>query len=95
MTINNFESIELNVIDVLKKRQLNFLPVHFKSIAVDNFNVVKIEDWINTKLKGRFCITQIPRIDKDDKLRSTSIVAFEEEKELTYFMLACPYTRRT
>jgi len=95
MTINNFESIELNVVDVLKKRKLNFLPVHFKSITVDNFNVVKIEDWVNTKLQGRFCITQIPHIDKDDKLRSTAVVGFEEEKELTYFMLACPYTRRT
>jgi len=95
MTINNFESIELNVIDVLKKRRLNFLPVHFKSVAVDDFNIVKVEDWVNTKLRGRFCISRIPRIGKDEKLRTTTIVGFEEEKELTYFMLACPYTRRT
>lgn len=95
MTINNFESIELNVIDVLKKKRLKFLPVHFKSITVDDFNIVKIEDWINTKLRGRFSISRIPRIGKDEKLRTATVVAFEEEKELTYFMLACPYTRRT
>ena len=95
MAINNFESIELNVIDVLKKRKLKFLPVHFKLIAVDDINIDKIEDWINIKLKGRFCITKIPKISKDDKLRSITVVSFEEEKELTYFMLACPYARRT
>jgi len=95
MAINNFDSIELNVADVLKKRKLIFLPVHFKSITVDKFNIVKIEDWVNTKLRGRYCITQVPRIDKDDKLRSIAVIGFEEEKELTYFMLACPYTRRT
>jgi hypothetical protein len=33
-------------------------------------------------------------IDENGKLKSASILALEDQKEMTYFMLACPYTRR-
>ena len=33
-------------------------------------------------------------VDKDGKLKTPTYVGFEEEKELTYFMLACPNLRR-
>ena len=32
--------------------------------------------------------------DKDGNLKSTTFMAFEDQKELTYFMLACPHLRR-
>lgn len=45
-----------------------------------------LKRWIQYKLAGRFCI-----IDTDPK---TITIGFEDEKELTYFVLACPHIRR-
>jgi len=88
--------IDLNPLDALKQRKLRFVPPHFvkakipESFVWDN----SVENWVTTKLKGRYCITRFPIIDETGKLRSTSILALEDQKEMTYFMLACPYTRR-
>lgn len=87
---------DLNPIDVLKQREVKFLPSHFSKIKVSDSDMFdnKISSWIRTKLKGRFCIIRIPDINEDGKLKSCNFVAFENQKELTYFMLACPYLRR-
>lgn len=95
MAINNFENIDLNALDVLNKREIKFLPVHFRSTTVNDFYQDKVRQWVKTKLRGRFCIAKIPRVNDNDKLGAQTVIAFEDEKELTYFMLACPYTRRT
>lgn len=88
---------DLNPIDVLNQRELKFLPVHFSKIKISDSDVFdnKMTNWIRSKLKGRFCIVRIPDISEDGKLRSSNFVAFEDQKELTYFVLACPYLRRT
>jgi hypothetical protein len=36
----------------------------------------------------------LPHVDQEGKLKSATFVAFEDHKELTYFMLACPHLRR-
>ena len=94
MTINNFESLELNAIDVIHKRELNFLPVHFVYTTINGFDSLKVKEWVKLKLRGRFCIANIPKVNNNDKLGATTVVAFEDKKELTYFMLACSYARR-
>jgi hypothetical protein len=88
---------DLNPIDVLKQREVSSLPPHFSKIKISDSEFFEgdISTWIKTKLKGRYCIIRSPAIDKDEKLKSATFVAFEEQKELTYFMLACPYLRRT
>lgn len=87
---------DLNPIDVLKQRQLKTLPPHFSKIKISDseFFDTGIATWIENRLKGRFSIVRMPGIDKDGKLKSATFVAFEEQKELTYFMLACPHLRR-
>jgi hypothetical protein len=88
--------IDLNPLSVLKQRKMKFIPPHFvktkisESFVWDN----SVENWVTTKLKGRYCITKFPMIDENGKLKSASILALEDQKEMTYFMLACPYTRR-
>jgi hypothetical protein len=86
----------LNPIEVLKQREVKILPVHFSKskISDSEFFEGDIEHWIKTKLKGRYCIVRSPSLENDGKLKSTTFVAFEDQKELTYFMLACPYLRR-
>jgi hypothetical protein len=88
--------LDLNPIDVLKQRKVKTLPPHFSKVTVSDTELFEgdIQSWIENKLKGRYCVLRSPSIDKDGKLKSATFVAFEEQKELTYFMLACPHLRR-
>ena len=86
---------DLNPLDVLKQRKLKTLPPHFSKIKITESEMFEgVEDWIKTKLKGRYCLVRYPNIDNSGSLKSTTVVGFEEQKELTYFMLACPILRR-
>jgi hypothetical protein len=86
---------DLNPIEVLKQRKLTTVPVHFKKIAVSDSEIWDgLEEWVKKKLKGRYFISRQPSIDKSGNLRSTNFIGFEDQKELTYFMLACPLLRR-
>ena len=88
--------IELNPLDVLDSRKLDRMPPHFSSTELKEGEIFnhELENWIKLKLKGRYSLRQIPSVDKDGKLKNSTYVGFEEEKELTYFMLACPNLRR-
>ena len=86
---------DLNPLDVLKQRKLKTLPPHFSKIKVSESELFEgVEEWIKTKLKGRYCLVRYPNIDNNGNLKTTSIVGFEDQKELTYFMLACSILRR-
>jgi hypothetical protein len=86
---------DLNPLDVLKQRKLTTVLAHFKKIAVTDGELFEgVEDWIKKKLKGRYVIARQPSIDRTGVLRSTNFIGFEDQKELTYFMLACPLLRR-
>ena len=87
---------DLNPLDVLKQRKMKFLPVHFVHTKIPETSIWEdsLENWIENKLKGRYCITKIPQIDEHGKLRSTAILGLEDQKEMTYFILACPHARR-
>jgi hypothetical protein len=86
----------LNPIDVLKQREIKTLPPHFVKTKVDDADFFGggIAAWIQTKLKGRFCILRAPGIDSSGNLKSSTYIGFEDHKEMTYFMLACPHLRR-
>ena len=88
---------DLNPLDVLHKRSLNYVPPHFTKfkLSEDTWNnYSSIENWIRAKLKGRYSIVKTPAIGKEGQLKTATFVAFEDQKELTYFMLACPHLRR-
>jgi hypothetical protein len=88
--------IDLNPLSVLKKRKMAFLPVHFVTTKINESALWdgSLDLWIESKLKGRYCITKIPAIDSQGKLKSVSVLGLEDQKEMTYFMLACPHVRR-
>jgi hypothetical protein len=88
--------IELNPLDVLDLRKLSRIPPHFFKTELKEGEIFNhdLEDWIKLKLRGRYSLRQIPTVDRDGKLKNSTYVGFEEEKELTYFMLACPNLRR-
>lgn len=84
--------LDLSPLSIIGKRRVDHLPPHFHvySFEVDYFSNSddSISNWIEYKLKGRYSITS--KSQKKDYL----MIGFEEEKELTYFMLACPEIRR-
>lgn len=86
---------DLNPIDVLKQRKLKTLPPNFSKMKISDSELFEgIEDWVKTKLRGRYCLVRSPGIDEDGNLKSATYLGFEQQKELTYFMLACPILRR-
>lgn len=86
---------DLNPIDVLQQRKVKTIPPHFSMLRIsDNELFEGVEDWVKTKLKGRYFIAKKPAIDSSGNLKSTNFIGFEDQKELTYFMLACPHLRR-
>ena len=88
-------NLDLNPLSVLKERQLKRMPIHFSKtkIGKDLFLDDSLWRWIESKLKGRYCVSQLPTIE-DNKTTISTFVGFEEEKELTYFLLAYPKLRR-
>lgn len=87
--------IEYNYLDILNVRQLDYIPVHFVKTTIRDtaffLSGHKIIAWIKSKLHGRYAIVAYP--SEHDQYKSSYIVAFEDHKELTYFILACPYLR--
>jgi hypothetical protein len=87
---------DLNPLDVLKQREVSTLPPHFVKYKLSDLLFVEdeIRSWVRSKLRGRFCIVRTPVVSDNGQLKSATVIGFEDQKELTYFMLACQYTRR-
>lgn len=86
-----------NYLDLLNVRQTDWNPIHFHKTKIsisESLNTDDLLNWIKVKLNGRFYLNRTPIVTIDNHLKSTLVLGFEEEKELTYFMLACPFLRR-
>jgi len=82
--------LDISPLSILGKRQVNWMPPHFHVYSLEDvfFWDDPICDWIENKLKGRYSLV------KGTNSKGSSVqVGFEDEKELTFFMLACPYIR--
>ena len=87
--------IELNELDVLDIRKMSRIPPHFSKVVVSSrSDLANIEKWIHNKCRGRYSVSSMPERDSDGRIKNFFFVGFEDEKEITYFMLACPYFRR-
>lgn len=88
--------LEINELDIVGGRYLDYIPKHFAKIKISDKDYFdsSIPEWISNRLKGRYAVGTIPSIDNQGRLKLTAYAAFEDQKELTYFMLACPHLRR-
>jgi len=85
----------ISPLDYLNKRKLSWIPEHFSKINISNIlDANRLDEWIQYKLLSRYSVLVAPAVDVNEKLKPMLTIAFEDEKELTYFMLACPYLRR-
>ncbi len=85
---------EPNYLNLLGKRQLELLPPSFNVISVPfTYNTHEsIVRWIYENCKGRFYVGRGIEI-VDGVVESVVKIGFEDPKESSYFVLACPYLK--
>ena len=85
-----------NPLDVLDLRRESFCPPHFSTTEMPRrYNMeTAICDWIEQNLKGRYFFGQNVAINKNNNnIETIFTVGFENAKEMSYFMLACPFLK--
>ena len=81
-----------NALNYFGIRQLSVAPPHFEYITLkQNYNLEDaIAKLITNNLKSRFFIGKKVSLDKENSVSTMINLGFEDPKELSYFMLACP-----
>jgi hypothetical protein len=90
--IKNLSPNPLNIFEV---RQVKSPPPHFEFVNIPmTYNLEQsLVKWIYKKLKNRFYIGKNVILDNESKITQVITVGFEDSKELSYFMLACPHLK--
>jgi hypothetical protein len=86
---------EPNPLNIFNLRKVEQSPPYFDFINIPfTYNIQEsIERWIESHLKGRYYIGRTVDL-VDNKIQGNLIkIGFEESKEMSYFMLACPYLK--
>lgn len=84
-----------NPLDVLEAKQVKFLPPHFETVDIPlRYNLEKsLLNWLMKNIKNRFYIGKNIILDEENKLQKVFMVGFEETKDMSFFILACPYLK--
>ena len=87
--------ITVNPNDYFKVRRLKHLPPHLATIDLNQrYNLEgAIQNWIESKLKKRYFLGKTVGITTEEKIEQVLRVGFEDPKELSYFVLACPHLK--
>jgi hypothetical protein len=84
---------KVNPLNVLDLRRVRFPAHHFIYFSIQKFNqsfVKQLDRWISFNMNGRYYIGQGIEL-YDNQLTFVTKIGFEQEKELSYFKLACPH----
>ena len=84
-----------NPLNVFEVRQVKSAPPHFEYVNLPmKYNLEEsLVKWIKQNLKNRFYTGKNVTLDSDNKLIQVLTVGFEETKDMSYFMLACPHLK--
>jgi hypothetical protein len=84
-----------NPLNVFGVRQVKSAPPHFEYVNLPmKYNLEEsLVKWIKQNLKHRFYAGKNVTLDEDNKLIQVLTVGFEETKDMSYFMLACPHLK--
>jgi hypothetical protein len=88
-------TIEPNPYNVFEVRRAEFPPDHFEYANIPlNYNMKDaLERWVDFNLKSRFYLGKNVVLDNNNKMAYNVKIGFEDPKELSYFMLACPHLK--
>jgi hypothetical protein len=82
----------LNPLNVLGFRVLHRIPKHFHSVYVDvGCDANTLKRWIFNNLNSRFSVVSELNISEANFVTESTKIGFEDARELTMFMLTCPY----
>jgi hypothetical protein len=85
---------ELNALDYYGMRRMLVCPPHFEVTSTQT--MYNLEDsitrWIKDNLRGRFYVGKSVEI-RNGSVEPIIKIGFEEPKEASYFMLACPHLK--
>lgn len=86
---------KINPLNVFNARQVEFLPSHFDQVEVSmTYNLTSaLKRWIDKNLTNRYYIGKTVALDDDNKMSYKIKIAFEDSKELSYFLLACSHLK--
>lgn len=83
---------KVNILNALDLRKVSFPAHHFVYTNLTKYSPVylnHIDTWIYHNLNGRYYVGQYLAL-VDNSLTFVTRVGFEQEKELSFFKLACP-----
>jgi hypothetical protein len=85
---------KINPLNVLGCREVQDPLCHFHYMYVDlRYNIItSVKQWIYENLKSRFYIGESLQL-VDNQLTVRIKIGFEEPKEASFFLLACPLLR--
>lgn len=82
----------LNPLNVLGFRVMPRIPKHFYSVYVDvSCDIPTLIRWIFNNLNSRFSVVSELNISEANFMTESTKIGFEDSKEMTMFMLTCPY----
>ena len=89
------KQFKTNIYNVFEVRQVDFPPVNLEYASIPlSYNMVSaIKKWIEYNLKSRYYIGKSVTLTSENTITNSLKIGFEESKELSYFMLACPYLK--
>jgi len=85
----------INPLNVLNIRRVEFCPPYFETMTIaPGYNLYDvINDWIYSNLRGKYYIGNTVALNKEDTMNTIIKIGFENKKEMSYFMLACPHLK--
>lgn len=84
---------KINQLNVLGERKVSFPAHHFHFTTIPKYSPIlskHLDNWIYQNLNSRYYVGQTIDIVDNTIIYATKI-GFEQEKELSFFRLACPH----
>lgn len=84
---------KVNALNVLDLRKVSFPAHHFHYTSISKYSPIhykNLDQWIYSNLNSRYYIGQAVDI-VDNTIVFVTKIGFEQEKELSFFKLACPH----
>jgi hypothetical protein len=86
---------EPNPLELFNIRRLKYEAPHLKYIDIPlSYNIEQaLVKWINYHLKNRYYIGRTMSLDSENQISNQIRIGFEDPKEMSYFVLACPHLK--
>ena len=83
-----------NPLNFFGARKVKILPPHFEVVIQPMmYNLEEsVDRWIDSHLKGRYYVGKGVAL-QDSNIETVYRIGFEDPKEASYFMLACPHLK--